>query len=418
LEVLRALTGLIARGELPRPRRTIHFLWPQEISGTYAFLKHHPGFADQVSINLNMDMVGEGLRRNNAVVRLGQSPGHLPSYVDGLARSMLEYVRRTNDFIFMSDAPRGRPGGQYFPIPMMEKNGSLDAFRFSIQPTMNGSDQICFYNPSVAVPGIMLLIWPDQWYHADTDTPDKSDPTQLKRAAFVGAACAWAAAHCTDEVVGPLSDATSNFGHLRVAERELPRAMARLEAADAKSLAAETGQSLNLAAFGAAREIEALRSIEDIFSGSAAAKAVVDGKVRQWELYQGALRSQVLQYAKHRAAELNVPTPEPEPVPQKWATLTPGIAPSVKGRQFDLAANEKYSRHMKEHPDAMESLGLSRRQADTTLSYVNGKRSIAQIATCVAAELDEEVPLRGIVGYLELLRSVGWIVFDNGGVAE
>ena len=111
LEILRAITRLIAGGELPRPRRTIHFIWPQEISGTYAFLKEHPGFTDQASIHLNMDMVGEGLRHNNAVLRLGQSPGHLPSYVDGLARSMLEYVWRTNDFIFMSHAPRGRPKG-------------------------------------------------------------------------------------------------------------------------------------------------------------------------------------------------------------------------------------------------------------------------------------------------------------------
>jgi len=420
LEILRAITRLIARGELPRPRRTIHFLWPQEISGTYAFLKQHRGFADQASINLNMDMVGEGLRHNNAVLRMGQSPGHLPSYVDGLARSMVEYLWRTNDFIFMSDAPRGRPGGQYFPIPMMEKNGSLDAFRFSIQPTMGGSDQVCFYNPSVAVPGIMFLVWPDQWYHADTDTPDKADPTQLKRAAFLGAACAWAAAYCTDEVVGPLADAASDYGHLRVAEREIPRAMARLEAADGRSLAAETAQALKLVAFGAGREIGALRSIEEVFSGSAAARAAVDGKVRQWELYRGALRSQVLEYAKYRAAQLNVPTAEPgrEQLPGKWNTVTPGIAPSVKGRQFDLAAHEKYSQYMKEHPDAMKSLGLSRRQADATLNYVNGKRSIAEIAACVAADLDEEVPPKAVAGYVELLRSVGWVVFDKAGPAE
>ena len=39
LEILRALHHLIASGELPRPRRTIHFIWPQEISGTYALLQ-------------------------------------------------------------------------------------------------------------------------------------------------------------------------------------------------------------------------------------------------------------------------------------------------------------------------------------------------------------------------------------------
>ena len=175
LDMARALKELVGSGKLARPRHSIRFLWVPEWNGTMAYIDKHPELVGpplggKLLANVNMDMVGEGLRHNNAVVRLGQSPGHLPSYVDGLARSMLEYVWRTNDFIFMSDAPRGRPGGQYFPIPMIEKNGSLDAFRFSIQPTMNGSDQICFYNPSVAVPGIMFLIWPD-WPPSRTGAP-------------------------------------------------------------------------------------------------------------------------------------------------------------------------------------------------------------------------------------------------------
>ena len=47
LEILRALHTLIAAGKLPRPRRTIYFLWPQEISGTYEFIKLHPGLRRQ-----------------------------------------------------------------------------------------------------------------------------------------------------------------------------------------------------------------------------------------------------------------------------------------------------------------------------------------------------------------------------------
>ena len=246
LEILRTLNHLIATGQLPRPRRTIHFLWPQEISGTYAFFKEHPGFTDPLSVNLNLDMVGEGLRHNNAAVRMYQCPGHLPSYLDGLARSLLNYVWRTNDVVFGDDGPRGRPGGQYFPIPLVEKNGSLDAFRFSIHPSAGGTDHVCFINPSVAVPGISFITWPDQWYHADTDTPDKSDPTQLKRVAFIGAACAWAAAQCTDDVAGSLAEVVSDYGYLRVAERELPLALARVDAAEAKNLAAETEQALRL----------------------------------------------------------------------------------------------------------------------------------------------------------------------------
>ena len=141
-----------------------------------------------------MDMVGEGCARTTAVMTMSECPDHLPCYLDGLAKSLMNYVWRTNDIVYLPDAPRGRPGGQYFPQPMMEKNGSDDAFRFFVHRATGGSDHICFNNPSVAVPGIELFTWPDQWYHADTDTPDKSDPTQMKRIAFIGAASAWAAA--------------------------------------------------------------------------------------------------------------------------------------------------------------------------------------------------------------------------------
>lgn len=417
LEILRAINRMIAGGELPRPRRTIHFLWTQEFSGTYAFLKERPGWADRLSINLNLDMVGEGLRKNNAVFRMGQCPGHLPSYVDGLAHSIMNYVCRTNDIVFTSDVPRGRPGGQYFPIPMVEKNGSLDAFRFTMLPAHGGSDHMCFNNPAVAVPGVIFNIWPDQWYHADTDTPDKADPTQLKRAAFIGAACAWAAAHCTDEVAGGLAEAAADYGYQRVAERELPRAMTRLLAAGRENLAAETAQAARLVAYGAGRELAAIRSIEDVFSGSAAARKSVEDRVQQWELYRNSLTTLVLDSAKTRAGLLNLPVviePQPEQYQKKCQKVVPAIADFVKGREFDLVRHEKYQRYMKEHPDALKPLGVSPRQAATLLNYVNGRRSIAEIWACVAGELDEEVSLRGSAGYLGLLKEIGLLVFEGG----
>lgn len=415
LEILRAINRLIATGQLPRPRRTIHFLWPQEISGTYAFFKEHPGFTDPLSVNLNLDMVGEGLRQSNAAVRMYQCPGHLPSYLDGLARSMLNYVWRTNDVVFGVDSVRGRPGGQYFPIPLVEKNGSLDAFRFSLHPSAGGTDHVCFINPSVAVPGVSFITWPDQWYHADTDTPDKSDPTQLKRIAFIGAACAWGAAHCTDDVVGGLADVVSELGYLRVAERELPLALSRVDAAEAKNLAAETDQALKLVEYGTGREVGALRTIEDIYTGSPVARQTVGAKVQQWELYQTALRTQVLDYVKVRAGQLNVAAPPvspPDELQQKCQRIVPAIAAALKGREFNLLGNEKYNQYLKDHPEALKTLGITPAQAATILNYINGCRSVAQIAACVAGQLDEAVPLPGVLGYVELLTSVGIVVID------
>jgi len=64
LEILRAL--LIESGQIPRPRRTMYFLWPNEISGTYEFIARDPDWIDKLSININMDMVTEGHERDAA----------------------------------------------------------------------------------------------------------------------------------------------------------------------------------------------------------------------------------------------------------------------------------------------------------------------------------------------------------------
>jgi aminopeptidase YwaD len=414
LEILRALTALIARGELPRPRRTIYFLWPNEISGTYEFIKKHPGYADTLSINLNMDMVGEALRKNNSAFTMSETPDALPSYLDGLADSIMRYVWRMNDVVYLPDAPRSRPGGQFFPLPIWEKNGSTDAFRYYTHRATGGSDHICFNNPSVAVPGIEWFTWPDQWYHADTDTPDKGDPTEMKRVAFIGAATAWAAANCTDDVLPGLLDVTSAFGYRRLAERDLPRALGYVEAADAKTLAQAIDQALMTVDWAVDREVGAISSIGEIHTRSAAAQSLLGNRLEQWELYRTALRGQVTAYAKLRNGQFprKAPTSLPaDPLLRKLERVVPAIDAAVKGQDFSLAANPRYAAHMKEHPETLKTLGLTPLQATTILQYVNGKRSIAVIRNSVVAETGQEVTLAAVAGYLDLLKTVKWISY-------
>ena len=149
LEIVRALHDLIESGELPQPRRTMHFIWPNEISGTYEFLKRDPGLVEKLAININMDMVSEGLRNANSWFTMSETPAQLASFYDGLAASILNYIWRTNDIVYLGGAPRGRPGWQYYPDPMWEKNGSRDAFRYFIHEATGGSDHIVFNNASV-----------------------------------------------------------------------------------------------------------------------------------------------------------------------------------------------------------------------------------------------------------------------------
>jgi hypothetical protein len=413
LEILRALTKLIASGDLPQPRRTIYFLWPNEISGTFKHFEQNPGFAEKLSCNINMDMVGEGLRKNNAKFTWSECPNHLPCYLDGLGNSFMNYVWRTNDIVYLPDSPRN-PRGQIFPKPMWEKNGSRDAFRYLIHLATGGSDHICFNNPSVAVPGVELNVWPDQCYHADTDTPDKSDPTQMKRVAFIGAASAWITANCTDEVLEPLLDAVSDYGYKRVGERELPQALKFVDKAKAKSFREDVWKAVNLAAFAVEREIGALRSLMEICSGSDSATQKIEDRIKQWEYYGEGLEEQILKYGALRASQLDVGAPKkPELTEEEiqHSKVFPDYHSDVKGVEFNLERTDRYSEYIKENPDVMKKLKLNRYQQRSIQNFINGKRSVTEIRNATIADTGTDLSFERLVGYLDMLKDLKWVEY-------
>ena len=413
LEILRALSKLISTGTIPQPRRTIYFLWPNEISGTYEHFVQNPGFAEKLSSNINMDMVGEGLRKNNAKFTLSETPNHLPCYLDGLGRAFMNYVWRTNDIVYLPDSPRGR-SGQVFPAPMWEKNGSRDAFRFFIHRATGGSDHTCFNNPSIAVPGIELNVWPDQWYHADTDTPDKSDPTQMKRVAFIGAAMVWVAANCTDVVLDELLDAVSSFGYERVAKRELANALRGVSHGQADDLQEKVSQALNLIRFAVERETGAVHSVEGIYTGTAEAKEMVTSHTKQWQLYGQSLEDQILKYGRFRAGQLNAEPPgvlELNAMRKKYTGFFPSIHEDVKGKKFYPDRTDRYKEYMKKHPDFLKELELDRDQQRSILNFIDGKRSITKIHNFVIAETEKDLEFEKLNTFLEFLKEIGWISY-------
>ncbi|MFC2166861.1 M28 family peptidase [Acidobacteriota bacterium] len=413
LEILRALSKLIENGTLPKPRRTIYFLWPNEISGTYEHFVQHPGFTEKISTNINMDMVGEGLRKNNGILTVSESPNHLPSYLDGLSESICNYVWRMNDIVYLPDSPRNR-FGQIFPVPMWEKNGSRDAFRYDIQPPSGGSDHICFNNPSVAVPGLGFCAWPDQWYHADTDTPDKSDSTQLKRMAFIGAAMAWTTANCTDGILETLLDEVSDFGYERVARQELSQAMKLINHADANTLQKSTLRALSLISFACNRESEAVQATKDIFTGSEKARHLVDSHLQQWKQYETALKEQLIEYNRFQAQKLGTQsTKEPEITEAEKSHLKviPALHPNVKGQKFNPSQTEEYKKFMKDNPDFTKELKVDSRQQRVILNYINGRRSVTKIRSCVISDSGKDLDFNNFLKYLNFLKTINWITY-------
>jgi len=154
-----------------------------------AFFRKYPDIGEKIFGAINMDMVGENLDMNSAFFNI-----EMPYY--SRSTFLSSATRDFADFVFVANLPtfEYQPPTPWTPLPfpITEKNGSLQSFRFRMTPFQGGSDHGIFIESDAAIPALSFNVWPDKWYHTDKDTPDKSDPTQLKRVAFIAAASALA----------------------------------------------------------------------------------------------------------------------------------------------------------------------------------------------------------------------------------
>jgi hypothetical protein len=298
---------------------------------------------------------------------------------------------------------------------MMEKNGSTDAFRFFVHQATGGSDHICFNNASVAVPAIEFFTWPDQWYHADTDTPDKADPTEMKRVAFIGAATAWVSANLDDSMIPDLLDVVSDFGYNRVAERGIPRAMEALDEGVAAGSDSEAAVARAWAVLMAAvrREMDAVASIHDIHTGSEAATRMVDARHGELEGYALSMQS-YLQGAAEARGMGGVQLPRPTQDEMQAMEVIPALAPGIRSLQTSLGRFPAMQEYQRANPGWMEESGLSRGQTTQIQNFVNGERSVTEIPYWVRGVTGEDLTLEQVQGYLGILERVGWVTLQGG----
>jgi hypothetical protein len=181
LEAGVTLAKLIRERRIPRPARTIRFVWPPEIEGTVTLLNAKRDWARRVKAVVHMDMVGGGAE-SKAVFHVSSGPASLPSFVYDVGHALGAFA---NDQTY-SYAATG--SAKY---PLIAGKGSKDPLRAELDEFDMGSDHQVYTDASWGIPAIYLHDWPDRYIHTTWDTPDRIDPTKLERAAFIGAASAY-----------------------------------------------------------------------------------------------------------------------------------------------------------------------------------------------------------------------------------
>ncbi len=213
LEVARVLQTLIAEGRLPQPKRSIRFLWGPEFSGTSRWVQANQAIMEKTLCNINMDMVGEWLTKCQAFMCLMRTSYGNPHYINDVMENYYRYVGEGN-----RERVQNRSAAYAVPRRIVAPFGADEPFYYSIETHYGASDHEVFNDWGVGVPGVMMIAWPDPWYHLSGDLADKSDPTQLKRTVAIGAAAAYTIASADDQTAVRIaaetaSNATRRLGH-------------------------------------------------------------------------------------------------------------------------------------------------------------------------------------------------------------
>jgi len=173
LELARTAGRLIATGKVPMPQRTLRFWWTTEIVSEQAWFRKHPDDAKNIALSVVLDQAGgERDAENNFIVI--NNPDWLPSYADDLIENLAEHVKDTY-------AP-----AEHEPNPLLTAEGgshqSLRTVYWNYQPI---TDEVAFEARGVGIPGIALAVPSLNLIHTNLDTPDRLDPTWMKRSALL-----------------------------------------------------------------------------------------------------------------------------------------------------------------------------------------------------------------------------------------
>jgi len=406
LEAARTLQTLIAEGRLPRPRRTIRFLWVPEFSGTIPYVKAEAARTARTLCDINLDMVGDRLTRSQAFFTVMRTTYGNPHYINDVVENYFRFVgEATRSYVTngMDEEMNRR---------IVAPSGSEEPMYYYIGTHFGSSDHEVFNDWAVGVPGVVLNTWPDKWYHTSEDRPDKLDPTQMKRAVIITAASAYTIAAADDAQAGRIaaeivSNASARIGH------QLARGLEEMGRADAAAFPAVFKRVRGYIEAAARNERATLDSVAELAADKAGfGRTLAELKASVTEIEAGLLRT-VDQSMRRLAASLGTKPVDLRlsPAEKKAAALVPKPLPKIKENGFGgyQAAIQEARKATGAQPPA-PGRGGSRNTAEIQL-LCDGRTSALDIKKMLDTQYRAETSLEAVIAHLELLKKAGLVSF-------
>ena len=365
LEIGRALARLIRDKTLPPPRRTIRFLWGNEISGSTAFMNKHTELQDKLLAALNFDMTGANMKTTDSYLRVKMTPDGRPSYLNDLIANLLLFTDQAE---------------------IRTAQGANAPFNYRLAPLAtitSGSDHSVFL--AAAIPAMQFNYWPDNFYHSSEDRIIHVDPTELKRVGFMAASAFYYLANAGAPEARTLAWEAAANGDKWIAE--VARQSVRLLGSDPARIHAQHAAAQNKVAGAFLRAkggVESVRTLAQSPEVEAAIRTLVAGLESGRDVAARRLDS----VYRDQCAALGV-----KPAPLALTDKEREYARMIPRRKFKVYSEEaqKQSQGGRGAPAPKADPGTPAPRlagfGNTSVNYfIDGKRSILDIYNAVRAE--------------------------------
>lgn len=396
LEVARLLNQLFEDGRLERPRRSIRFVWIPEYSGTIPWVNAHRDIVDKTLCNINLDMVGINLKSNDSYFSLMRTTYGNPHYINDVLENYFVYVGESNREILANRR------NTKIANPIIAPSGSEDAFLYQIEQHYGSSDHEVFNHWSTHVPGVMLITWPDLYYHTSEDLPNKLDATQMKRAIVIAAAGAYTIAAADEKMA--ISIAGNVFANS--AKRlgvEVARSIDELNKTDKENFASAVKRTKNYLEMSYRNEYETLLSVNELAPDSKVLASHIKKLTLSLAKLSGANMAAVKAQVEISSVQLGaeIPSSGMTDLERVASKLIPAITEKAKKGGFGVEREIS-----KLSSDIKKRFPYYGKVANSTelCCLINGHNSALEIKHMMDTQLGVESDLQSVMNYIELLK--------------
>lgn len=181
-EMARVTASLVRSGQL-NPRRSLTFLWGDEIVSTRRYIREDSVRALGIKWGCSLDMVGEDTKKTGGSFLIEKMPDPSAVWTRGKDKHS-EWGG--------SPLPESAIVPHYFNDLLLTRclnEAAGNGWVVNTNPFEGGSDHTPFLNAKI--PGLLMWHFTDQFYHTDADRLDKVSGTTMKHVGVSALVTAW-----------------------------------------------------------------------------------------------------------------------------------------------------------------------------------------------------------------------------------